>query len=168
VSDAGEVLMLDPMVPEEYRKGSPQSRVPSYLLNRNKKNQKVSANQTRNFASAIEDKAEEQFKGEVDSFLKKLDVLEKALLDNPTEKTVFEYRNSIGSFLKKTSRNYGAMEFYKRRSPNPLKLWRTLDSDLESIYKGVVSKQLKGMMLLDKLHSVKGLIIDLKIGKEGK
>lgn len=39
-----------------------------------------------------------------------------------------------------------------------------MDKKLEELYKGVISKQLTGLMLLDKLHSIKGLIVDLKVG----
>ena len=106
---------------------------------------------------------EEDFEEDINSFLEELALLEKKLIETPNEQNIQNYRTSIGKFLKKVSKNYSSFEFYTKKRLR-CKIWKVIDQELEELYRGVIKKNLNGLLLLNKLHEIKGLIIDLKIG----
>lgn len=163
--------MLGSFIPEEYRKRLKNKFYPLSLKNENlaKTDKKISSSAPQSFASALNDKGVDNFNRDIEQFLKTLESKEKSLIASPCSKTIREYREAIGNFLKKASKNYNAFPFYKNRRHNiVIKTWQVLDTKLEKIYKDVIGKQINGVMLLDQLQSVKGLIIDLKIGEQRK
>ena len=96
--------------------------------------------------------------------------MEKNLLQNPNAHTISRYRKGVGDFLRKMTANYGHMDFYrvKNGQKKVYRIWQVLDRELDQVCREVIADQLKAFMLLDKLQEVKGLIIDLKVGKEEK
>lgn len=157
--------MLESLVPEQFRKNLNRKYTPSSLGKKEKKETSQSGNVNKPFAAALEEKAKDNFEQDIDSFLEEIEGLEKTLMESPSRESVDQYRKSISGFLKKVSKNYSAFEFYTRKRMR-CKIWKVMDQKLEDLYKGVISKQLKGLLLLDKLHEIKGLIVDLKVGGE--
>ena len=163
--------MLYSLIPEKFRKlfhskTNHKAINQKSIENKNISNkQKLSKSKTKSFSDTLEDNAKNDYFKDFDEFLQKLNNLEKSLIDNPSEMSVKKYRDSISVFLKKMSRNYQKFEFYRRRK-GTYRIWKVIDHKLEELYKGVVTKQLKGMMLLGDLKQIKGLIVDMKVGKE--
>lgn len=159
--------MLEPLIPAELRKKilGPQRKTGfKKSLSKNKEAQ------GKSFHSILENQAEDNFITEADNFLEALEDLEQAFLEKPSIETMGRYRKAIGDFLRKVTSNYAHMDFYRTRrgQQTTLRIWQILDNELDKTYREVLSGQVKAFMLLDKLQEIKGLIVDLKVGKEEK
>lgn len=154
--------MFEPL--EEFRKKNSYNKdIPVSFL-KNKAAQKKNSTAVGTFNDVIDEKAEENFNQNIDEFISNLSVLEQNLLRKPSEQSVREYKTSISLFLKKMSTNFKSFQFYTRKKHEKVMkvIYQVVDKDLNEIYKKVVSGNLQGLMLLDKLKEIKGLIIDLK------
>lgn len=161
--------MLESQIPDALLKSLNRRSVtgtPIDKKQRRGKKQVTEIAQSQSFTAALEEKAFDNFEQDVDDFLDQLDSLGQDLIEKPNRESVDNYRNAIGGFLKKVSKNYAPFEFYSRRRRDTRKyqIWQVMDLKLDELYKGIISRQLTGLMLLDKLHSIKGLIVDLKVG----
>jgi len=159
--------VLEPLIPAELRKKiqeTPQKTGFKKSLSKNKETQ------GKSFHSILENQVEDNFITETDSFLDSLENLEQDFLEKPNITTMGSYRKAIGDFLRKVTSNYAHMDFYRTRrgQQTTFRIWQILDTELDKTYREVLSGQVKAFMLLDKLQEIKGLIIDLKVGKEEK
>jgi uncharacterized protein YaaR (DUF327 family) len=108
----------------------------------------------------------EAFNTEITDFVEELNELQAHLTQNPSLSLVNEYRQKIGSFLKNLLNNHQALPFYKGiRNRVELKIWATVNQELDDIANQVIQGNVQGFVVLSKLNMIKGLLIDLKIGK---
>jgi uncharacterized protein YaaR (DUF327 family) len=155
-------LMLDSLIPDEFRK-----RMFNQKFNQNNIRKKSKESKNVSFSNIVEEKAEENFSRDIDEFLIDLSKLEKNLMDHPNEETIESYRKAISGFFKNMSANYQILDFSRKKGKSQ-KILRVIDQELDNLYKEVFGNNLRGLMLLGKLQKIKGLIIDLKIGEEKK
>ncbi len=156
--------MLDSLIPDDYKNSYSSHSLPvSFLKNKSKK--KLEKTSGKDFSNIVQGKGEGLFESDINQFLEQLESLEQELVDKPNSDTVFKYKKGISDFLTRLTKNYKHFEFYNRKKYR-CKIWTVVDKQLEDLFNGVVSTQLKGIMLLDKLQEIKGLIIDLKVGNK--
>ena len=125
-------------------------------------NKKVNIKKDITSKKSIEDNIIESFNKEIDEIIQEINNLEKELLKNPSEENIDKYRKVIKQFLSKVNENYKSF-VYKRWKGGQVKIWQTINKQVDAIYREVISSQVKAFDILEKLSSLKGLIIDLKI-----
>lgn len=158
--------MLDPLLPEEFRKKA--AGIQKNAGFKKSAQRKNTAGETQKFQNLLETRTEEVFSAETDEFLESLETLERDLLEKPGADTIARYRKGVGDFLRKVTSNYAHMDFYRTRNgqKTSFRIWQILDRELDQAYRETLSGQVRAFMMLDRLQEIKGLIIDLKVGKE--
>lgn len=86
---------------------------------RKDKKQVSSSTESASFASAIEEKAFDNFQQEIDDFVGQIELMGKQLMEKPNRESVDNYRNAIGSFLKQMSKNYASFDFIPEEEQTP-------------------------------------------------
>jgi len=107
----------------------------------------------------VEDEAEER---DLHDMLRDLDAAASELKDNPTLENLKKYKKLVKAFLKVAlSKTYRVKEVISRRTGKLFVIVEKINTALEELTQGVLSKQVDALWLASKLEEIRGLLIDI-------
>ncbi|MGI6605804.1 MAG: YaaR family protein [Peptococcia bacterium] len=129
------------------------------------KKEKVSGARPKSFEDVLQEQRPFNFQEQLDILLQQLDEIGKRLVKNFSIQDLVEYKETLKSFLQDTVSNAFAMKeeiTHSRRSrPKIYQRIETINQELEDLSKLVLEQQQDPLKILEKLDSIRGLLVDL-------
>ncbi|HOB81571.1 MAG TPA: YaaR family protein [Peptococcaceae bacterium] len=129
------------------------------------KKERVTGIRQRTFQDALQEENLANWQEQLDALLKKLDDVGKRLVKNFSVQDLIEYRETLKRFLEDTLKKaFGLQEetsFSRRGKPKIYQHIELINQDLEELSKLVLQQQKDPLKVLEKLDSIRGLLVDL-------
>lgn len=129
------------------------------------KKEKVSGVRQKSFQDVYQEQTPFNFQEQLDFLLKQLDEIGKRLVKNFSIHDLVEYKEILRSFLQDTVRNAFELKeetTHSRKSrPKIYQRIEAINQELEDLSKLVLEQQKDPLKILEKLDSIRGLLVDL-------
>jgi len=129
------------------------------------KKEKVAGVRPKSFRDVFQEQLPSNYQEQLDFLLKQLDEIGKRLVQNFSIQDLVEYKETLKSFLQDTLQNAFMLKeetaYSRKARPKIYQRIETINQELEDLSRLVLEQQKDPLKILEKLDSIRGLLVDL-------